>query len=203
MIFAVLFFFQHIHKKLCQIVGIRRSSDLIVYHSQGIMGLSKIQHGLDKVFAVYAKYPGNTDNIIFIRIFFYCQLPFILCLSINIQRFYHWIVRFPGTGAFSVKHIIGTEVDHGNIQLPAHFCNIFCSQSVDFAAHFHLILCCIHSCPGCTVHHFVRTDFLHDSAYCRFICDVHLLHIHANAFISPFRQLIHHIVTKLSLYSCD
>lgn len=40
------------------------------------------------------------------------------------------------------------------------------------------------------------------SAHCGFVCDIHLVHIYADAFISPERKLIHHIMPQLSFYTC-
>ena len=106
MILSVLFFFQHIHKKSGQIIGVGRSADLVVHNSQCIMSFSQIQHSLDKILSIDAKYPGNTHNIILVGIFFYCKLALIFCLTVNIQRLYHRIIRFPGTGSLTVKHIV-------------------------------------------------------------------------------------------------
>ena len=65
MISAVFISLDHIYKKSCEIVGVGRGSDLVINDRCGSTFLSDPQHGLNEVLAVYAEYPGNTDDKVF------------------------------------------------------------------------------------------------------------------------------------------
>ena len=159
MVFAVLFFFQHIYKKSCKVVGVSRCTDLVIYNSQGIMCFAKIDHGLDEVFAVQSEYPCNTHDVVLRSIFFHGNFTFVFGLSIDIQRLYDRIIRLPRADSLSVKHIVCADVYHRNVEFSTHLCNICCSIHIYFVADLLVILRCIHSSPRCTVDNFIRMNF--------------------------------------------
>ena len=202
MIFSVLFFFQHIHQKSCQIIGIGRRTDLIIYNRQSVMCFAEIQHSLDKVLAIQSKHPRNTDNIIMRSILFYCNLSLIFGLSIDIQRFHNRIIRLPRAGSLTVKHIVRADIYHRNIKFSTHLCNICGSIHIYFMANLLIILSSIYCSPGSTVDDLVRLNFCHYFFYSLTVCYVHLCNINADTFITSSGQLIHYIISKLSLYAC-
>ena len=69
MIVAVFFRFNHIYQQHSQVKGVGWRTNLVVYYCEEFMCLSYIQHGFDEVLAVFAEYPGNTDNEIFFQSF--------------------------------------------------------------------------------------------------------------------------------------
>ena len=202
MIDPVLFFFQHIHQKLRQVIGIGGRADLVADDGETVVGFPQIQHGLDEVLSVYAEHPRDTDDIILIRILLYRKLSLVFTLSVHVQGLHHRIVRLPGPCALSVEHIVRAEIDHGNIQFPAHLRDVLRSVHIYLPADIHLIFRGVHGRPRGAVHHAVRTDFADHLSHRGFVCDIHLVHIHADAFVSPERKLIHHIMPQLSFYTC-
>ena len=203
MIFSVCIFFQHVYKQSCQIIRIRRRAYLIVYNSQRIMCFAQIQHCLDEILSVYAKYPCNTHNIIFVQQTFHSLLALIFGLAIHTQRTAGYrIVRLPWTCSFPVKHIVCTQIDHRNIQFFTYFCNIFCTFRIDFPTHFFIVFCRIHCCPGCTVYDAVYFCFPDHAVYRFCIRNIHFFNVYSNTFIASFCKFIHHVMTKLSFDSC-
>ena len=87
MVVAVFLCFDHIYQEHGQVQGVGRGADLVADYPELIVGLSKIQHGLDEILAVFAEYPGDTDNEVFLQIFGNAQLTFQLGFSVYVQRF--------------------------------------------------------------------------------------------------------------------
>ena len=84
MIITVFFSFDHIYQKSCQVIGISRCTDLVIDYGESIMSFSEVDHGFDKVFAVFAEYPCNTDDKELINCAGYGKFTVQLCLSIDI-----------------------------------------------------------------------------------------------------------------------
>ena len=202
MVTAVLVCLYHIHQKFCQIVSISRGSDLIIYHAQFIMCLGKIQHSFNKVLSIHSEYPGDSDDIILLQIFFYCQFSFVFRLSIDIQRL-SFIIRLPWSGAFSVKYVICTDIDHFQIQLFADLCNIFCPLRIDLMTEFRIVFCCIYCGISCTVNHRFHFRLLDDLLYFCCIGDIHLFYVYTDSGMPAFGEFVHYIIAKLAFYTCN
>jgi len=84
MIITVFFSFDHIYQKSCQVIGISRCTDLVIDYGESIMSFSEADHGFDKVLAVFAEYPCNTDDKELINCAGYGKFTVQLCLSIDI-----------------------------------------------------------------------------------------------------------------------
>ena len=131
----------------------------------------------------------------------HCHFTLILGLPVHIQRI-SLIIRFPGSCALPVKHVVRADIHHFQTQLPAYFRNVLCTVSIDFAADLHIILCSIHSRVGSTVDNSFHIRLPDHFSACLGICDIHLLHIHANAYMASLSQLVHYVMSQLSLYTC-
>ena len=108
MIVTVFICLQHVHQKSCQIKCIRRRTDLVIHHSQCVVGLTHVQHGLDEILSVLTEHPGNADNEVLLQCLRHSQLSCQLCLSVHVQRFVVLAVRIPGSLTLSVKHVVRT-----------------------------------------------------------------------------------------------
>ena len=203
MVSAIFVCLHHIHQQSCQVIGIGRRTDLIIHNRQFIMCFTEVQHGLDKVLSVHTEYPGNADNVISGQVFLNRQFTLIFCLAVYIQRM-TLVIRLPRTGALSVKHVIRTDIDHLQIQLRTDFCDILRTTGIDLAHFFNLILilCQIHSRPCRTVNDCLHVGFPDHTLHRSRICDIHLLNVHTDTGMTPFRQFIHHIMAKLSFDTC-
>ena len=84
MIITVFFSFDHIYQKSCQVIGISRCTNLVIDYGESIMSFSEVDHGFDKVLAVFAEYPCNTDDKELINCAGYGKFTVQLCLSIDI-----------------------------------------------------------------------------------------------------------------------
>ena len=69
-------------------------------------------------------------------------------------------------------------------------------------ANLLVILSSIYCSPGSTVDNLVRLNLCYYFFYSCTVRYVHLCDIYANTFITSSGQLIHHIISKLSLYAC-
>ena len=222
MIIAVLLGFIHIDEQSSQIICIGRCADLVIDHTDSIVRLADIQHGLNKVLTIQTEHPRNADNEILLQRLANCQLTFQLCLTVYIQRLIILTIRLPGLCALTIKHIVRTDIGHLTIQFLAYICNILraaCVDSTDFR-HFIVILCHIHSSPCCTVDHGIRIYFCnnffngifisnvqcHIRCFCyrRTICHttVVLLNIRTHTFVTALQQFIHHIMSQLTTNAC-
>ena len=161
MVVAILFCFNHIYQQYGQIKSVSRSADLVADYPELIVGFSKIQHGLNEVFAVLAEYPGNTDNEIFFQVFGNCQFSGQLGLSIHIKRLVILAVRLPGLSALAVEDVVGADVNHLTAQVFAHQGNISGAVGIDFPDSFFFIFifCQVYGSPGSAVYHYVRIYF--------------------------------------------
>ena len=65
-----------------------------------------VEHGFDKVAAVFAEYPCDPNNEVFFKGIRHSKLALQLGLSVYIQRRIVFAVRLPGLGALSVEHIV-------------------------------------------------------------------------------------------------
>ena len=77
MVAAVFIGFHHIHQKLCKVIGVGRRANLVVHNREMVSGLAKIQHGLNEVFAVYAKYPCDANDVVLLQKCFHSKLAFV------------------------------------------------------------------------------------------------------------------------------
>ena len=84
MVVAVFISLIHIDKQSSQIISIGRCADLVIDHTDSIVRLADIQHGLDKVLTIQAKHPCNADNEILLQRLADCQLPFQFRLAVHI-----------------------------------------------------------------------------------------------------------------------
>ena len=186
------------------------------------MSLAQIQHRLDEVLSIHAKYPGDPDNEIFLQILRDSQFSAKLRLAIDIQRLVGLAVRLPGLRSHSVKDIIGGKIDHLAVQLLTCKCDVLGSGHVNLANLLHLVVILrqIHSRPGCTVYHHVRLDLRQHLLHSLFICDIqlHIRHfrhstavcsstvlrsdIGTNTLVPSLCQFIHHIMAQLSADAC-
>ena len=112
MVIAVLFGPDHVHQQPGEIMGISRRSDLVVDYADGIVGLSDVYHGFDKILAVQSKDPGDPDDKELLKRFCDFQFPVQLRLAVNIERRIVLAVRLPGLGSLSVKYVIRGKVQH-------------------------------------------------------------------------------------------
>ena len=67
MVIAVLLSLIHINEQSSQIICIGRCADLVIDHTDSIVRLADIQHGLDKVLTIQTKLPCNADNEILLQ----------------------------------------------------------------------------------------------------------------------------------------
>ena len=84
MIVTVFLCLDHIYQQSCQVIGISWSTDLVIDYGECVVCFSKIDHGLDEVLAVFAKYPCNTDDKELIHCAGYSQFAVQFGLSIDI-----------------------------------------------------------------------------------------------------------------------
>ena len=175
MIISILFCLYHIYQKTCKIKCIRRCTNLVIYNCKFIVCLTDIQHRLDKVLTVLAKYPCNTYDKVFVQITGYSKLSIQLCLSIYIQWSIILAIWLPWLCALSIKHIIRTDIYHLTIQFFTHLCDIFGTACINrmYDRLFIFILCIIYCCPCCTMHHNIWIHFAHYLFYRCSICNIH------------------------------
>ena len=222
MIIAVLVGDDHIHHEAGKVIRIGRCPDLVADNADGIMAFSDIQHGLDKILPVLAKYPGNPDDKEFLYVVVYRKLTVQLCLTVDVQWLVILAVRLPGSGSLTIEHVIGREIHHFDAQFFADFCNIFGTNHIDEADFFPfvLVLSGIHGGPCSAVYNCIRLavckDFFHRSGigdihahirhggYRRAVPDSGIFRgkVGADAFVAAFMKLIHHIMSKLSCHTC-
>ena len=84
MVAAVLLCLNHVHKKFCQIIGIRGGTDLVVHNRRRSPLLSNPQHGSNEILSIDTENPGNADSEKLLYQLFHSQLAFILGLPINV-----------------------------------------------------------------------------------------------------------------------
>ena len=222
MIIAVLLGLIHIDEQSSQIVCIGRCADLVIDHTDCVVCLADIQHGLNEIFTVQTKHPSNTDNKILFQRLADCQFAFQLRLAVHIQRLVILAVRLPRLCSLTIKHIVCADISHLAVQFLADICNVLsatCIDSTDFL-HFIVVLCHIHSSPCCTVDHRIRIYFRNDFlncilvrniqgniwcfCYCGAVCHttVILLNIRAYTLMATLQQFVHHIMTQLTANTC-
>ena len=68
MVRAVFLSHDHVAQQRRQIRRICRAANLVTDYIKRIVRLRKLQHGLDKIVAVLAKYPRDTDDKIVIQL---------------------------------------------------------------------------------------------------------------------------------------
>lgn len=81
---AVLVGLDHVNQKSCQVIGVGRGSNLIIYHADCPALFAETQHSLDEVLSCHAEYPGNAHDKVFVGQFFYRQLTLVLSLTVYI-----------------------------------------------------------------------------------------------------------------------
>ena len=222
MVISVLLGFIHIDKQSSQIICIGRCTDLVIDHTDSIMGLAYIQHGLDEIFTVQAEHPCNADNEILLQRLAHCQLTFQLRLTVHIQRFIALTIRLPRFCSLTVEHIVRADIGHLAVQPLADICNILGSASIDCTnfRHFVVILCHVHSRPCRTVDHSVRIHFrdnflnsifirniqcnIRSLRYRRTICHaaVVFLNVRTHTFMTTLQQFVHDIMSQLTANAC-
>ena len=84
MVIAVLFSFIHVDEQSSQIICIGRCANLVINHTDSIVRLADIQHGLNKVLTIHPKHPSNADDEILLQCLANCQFPFQLRLAVYI-----------------------------------------------------------------------------------------------------------------------
>ena len=156
MVSAVSVCLNHIHQKTRQIIGIGGGPYLIIYNADCSPLCTQAQHGFYKVLSGNAKYPGNADSEKLFYQFLHCQLSLVLCLSVYIQRM-PFVIRLPGAGSGSVKHIIRADVHHFDSSVPAGKSYIARSLAIDFPAQLHIVFCSIYCSICSTVNHCVSS----------------------------------------------
>ena len=113
-----------------------------------------------------------------------------------------FVIRLPGTGALSVKHIVRADIHHFAVQFFTDLGNVSRSVRIDSSAKRFIVLRGIHCRIGCTVHHDIGSCLADNLFHTYLIGNVHLVNVHTDGFYIPFGQLRHHIIAKLSLYTC-
>ena len=203
MVAAVVLFLCHVDKQAGQVVGVGRASYLIIYNSQMIVCLSKIQHGLDEVLSVHAEYPCDADDVEFFHPFLYRELSLVFRLAVYVQRM-TLIIRLPRAGALAVEYIVCGDVDHFAVKVMADFCDVLGSDCIDLMYFFFfvIILSKVYSGPCCTVDYDIRVCFGNDFSYAFCIGDVHFFNINADSFMTAFCKFIHDVMAELAFYTC-
>ena len=84
MIAAVLVGLDHVDQKSCQIIGVGRGTNLVIYHADCPALFAETQHSLNEVLSCHAEYPGNSYDKVFVGQLFYCQLSLVLGLTVYI-----------------------------------------------------------------------------------------------------------------------
>ena len=84
MIATILVGLDHVNQKSCQIIGVGRGSNLVIYHADCPALFAETQHSLDEVLSCHAEYPGNAHDKVFVGQFFYSQLALVLGLTVYI-----------------------------------------------------------------------------------------------------------------------
>ena len=201
MVSAVFVGLDHIHKESCEIVSVGRGSDLIINDRCGSSLLSDPQHGLDKVLAVYAEYPGDADGKEFLYQLLDCKLSLIFGLSIDIQ-WMSLVIRLPRACSLSVKHIVCADVHHLDAEFFADFRDISCPACVDLHANIHIVLRCVNRCISGTVDDRLDICLRDHTVACLFIGNIHLRKIDSDRSQTAFFHLIYNVMTKLAFYAC-
>ena len=111
------------------------------------------------------------------------------------------IIRLPGSGSLTVKHVIRTDIHHFNVQFSAHFGNVSGPVRVDPAAYFHIVLSRVHSRISGAVNHRVHIGFSNHLIAGGPVSDVHLLHINAHRIQTAFYHLVYDVMAKLAFYA--
>ena len=174
MIVTVFIGLYHIYEQSRKVECVCRCTNLITYYCELVMCLANIQHCLDEVLAIYAKYPRYTHDKVLLKGICHCKLSVELCLPIYVERCIVLAVRLPWCGALSVKYIVCADIYHFGIYLLAGIRDILCAVCVDcmHLCFFIIILGQIYCCPCCTVYYHVRLKLCDCFFHCITVCDV-------------------------------
>ena len=212
MVVAVFVGFDHIDQEPGQVIGIGGSADLVVDDAYGVMVFASVEHRLDKVLAVDAEDPRNSDDEVFVEKGADCQLSFQFALSVDVERRIVLVVRLPGAFALTVKDVVCADVDHfgvdgfGGLRDVARALRV---DGVDFGAVL-LVLSGIHGGPCRTVNDRIGMNGLDGLHHSFAISNVqphiiflfNLLDIGADDFMFSYPQLVDAIMSQLSINAC-
>ena len=222
MIVAVLLGLKHVHEQSCEVQCIGRCPDLIHDHAYSIVGLSDVQHGLDKVFSIEAEDPGDADDEILLEGPRDGLLTAELRLTIVVERRIILTVRLPRGLALTVEDVVGGDIDHLRIHELRGIGDVLHAVNIDrlYLRTVRLILCGIDRGPGRTVHDHIRMKLANDGGNLGTIRDIHLhirhtghrriihhtavyrLDVRADTLIAALREFVHHIVAELTIDTC-
>ena len=164
------------------------------------MCLRKAQHGLDKIVAVLAKYPRDTDDKIVIQLLLDSQFAAKLSRTVSAERAGR-IVRLIEPFTRAREHVIGRDVQHFRTDLLADLRNITRTFCVDRTNLVHLVLRLVYSSPRRTVNNRIRTVCGNIIMRCLCVRDVKIRQINALVFNFACVQNLAYVISKLSAYS--
>ena len=222
MVVAVLLGLKHVHEQSCEIQCIGRCPDLIHDHAYSIVGLSDVQHGLDKVFSIETENPGDADDEILLEGAGHGLLTAELRLTVVVERRIVLTVRLPRGLTLAVEDVVRGDIDHLRIHELRGIRDVLHAVDIDrlYLRTIRLILCSIDRGPGCTVHDDIRMKLTDDGGNLCTIRDVHLhirhtghrriihhtavyrLDVRADTLIAALREFVHHIVAELTIDTC-
>ena len=129
-------------------------------NADGVVRLSDVQHRFDKVLAVQAKDPRDTNNEVFGQQPAYGKLSGEFGSAIYVQGRVILVIRMPGTLSFAIEYIVRTDIDHLRIDSFGRLCDVFSTQMVDRVDFCTVlfVLGRVHSSPGRAVNDHVRID---------------------------------------------
>ena len=174
MVGAVFVCLYHIAQKGREVGGVGGRAELVCYDGDLFVRLGEAEHGLHEVVPVLAEDPRDAHDEIFLKRMPHRFFPFPFRLSVHIERM-HRIIHFMGPVPIVAKDVVGADVDHLRVDLPAGFGDVRRTESIDSPASFRLVFRFVHLRIGGAVDDHVRAI---SSDVCKdgfFIGDVQIL----------------------------
>ena len=112
------------------------------------------------------------------------------------------VVRFPGTSAAAIEHIIRADVHHLDVQRLTYLGDIACPFRIDLTAQLQVIFSSIYCSICCAVDNCVRFCTGNYTFAGFLVSDIHLFHVHAKSFYAAAGKFIHHIMAQLAFNTC-
>ena len=200
MVRSVLFGHDHVAQQRRQIRCVRRAANLVADYIQLVVRLRKTQHGLDKIVAVLAEHPRNTDDKIVIQLLLDSQFAAKLGRTVSTERAGR-VIRLIEPFTCAREHVIGRDVQHFRIDLLADLRNVARTLGIYCANLVQLVLGFIYSSPRRTVNNRIRVVCGNIIMRCLCVRDVKIRQINAPVFNFACVHNLAYVISKLSAYS--